>query len=453
MALPPGPTFLPPLVTVIPWLYRPFAMLDALARHYPDAFTWNLPRLENAVVFYHPDAIKEIFSLGPDDAHAGKINAVLGPLLGQHSLLLLDGAEHIRQRKLLLPPLHGERMASYGERIVRLTESAIQSWPDGGKFPIHPELQRIALDIILRVIFGVEDGENMAQMHAHVSELLDVGANPLLLFPGFQRDIGPFSPWGKFVRMRDKADELIYDLMRRRRESKEKRDDILSLLLEARDEEGRPMPDVELRDELVTLLVAGHETTATALSWALRWLLDSPMLTSRLLADLENEGALTNLAPDRIARAPLLDAVIRETLRLQPVVPMVGRVLQRPMRIGGYDLEAGRAVIASVYLVQRRPDLYPDPARFDPDRFLRRKFGPNEWLPFGGGIRRCIGMAFALYEMKMVLATILARTVLRLPRFGKVREVRRSITISTSDGMPVVLERKVDLHTMQAGLS
>jgi len=443
MALPPGPTFIPPYVAVLPWLYRPFPMLDLYARHWPDAFAWRLPGLDYAAVFYHPSAVKEIFSLGPDDAHAGKINSILGPLLGRHSLLVLDGAEHLRQRKLLLPPLHGERMASYGERMVRLTEDAIQTWPNSGQFPIHPRLQTIVLDIILRVIFGVEDGENMAQMHSRVSAILDIGANPLLLFTHLQRDWGPYSPWGKFVRIRDDVNTMIYDLMHKRRESKEKKDDILSLLLDARDEDGQPMPDEELLDQLVTLLVAGHETTATALSWALRWLLDSPSLVSRLHADLENEGALTNLEPDRIARAPLLDAVIRETLRLQPVVPMVGRVLQKPACIGGYDLDAGTPVIASIYLVQRRSDLYPDPNRFDPDRFLRRKFGPNEWLPFGGGIRRCVGMAFALYEMKMVLATILARTVLRLPRFGKVREVRRSITISTSGGMPVVLERKV----------
>lgn len=442
MAMPPGPTFIPPYVAVLPWLYRPFPMLALYARHWPDAFTWRLPGLENAAVFYHPDAVKEIFSLGPDEGHAGKINSILGPLLGQHSLLVLDGAEHIRERKLLLPPLHGERMASYGERMVRLTEDAIQTWPNSGKFPIHPYLQTIALDIILRVIFGVEDAANMAQMHKSVSAILEIGANPLLLFAGFQRDLGPLSPWGKFVRIRDEADTMIYDLMRRRRESNEKKDDILSLLLDARDEDGRPMPDDELRDQLVTLLVAGHETTATALSWALRWILESPSLLSRLHADLENEGALKNLEPDRIMRAPLLDAVVRETLRLQPVIPMVGRVLQKPARIGGYDLDANTAVIASIYLVQRRPDLYPDPNRFDPDRFLRRKFGPNEWLPFGGGIRRCVGMAFSLYEMKIVLATILARTVLRLPRFSNVREKRRSITISTSGGMPVVLERK-----------
>ena len=443
MAMPPGPTFIPPMVAALPWLYRPHQMLELYARHYPDAFTYRLPRLGHGAVFFHPDAVKEIFSLGPDEAHAGKINSILGPLLGHYSLIVLDGAEHLRQRKLLLPPLHGERMASYGERMVRVTEDAIRSWPDAGKFPVHPRLQQIALEIILRVIFGVEDGENMALMHARVAAILDIGANPLLLFEGLQKDLGPFSPWGKFKRLVAEFDAMIYDLMRRRRESKDKKDDILSLLLEARDENGHPMRDLELRDELVTLLVAGHETTATALAWALRWLLDSPSLVSRLQADLENEGALTNLEPDRIARAPLLDAVVRETLRLQPVVPMVGRELQKPARIGGFDLDAGTPVIASIYLVQRRPDLYPDPSRFDPDRFLRRKFGPNEWLPFGGGIRRCIGMAFALYEMKMVLATILARTVLRLPRFSNVREVRRSITISTSEGMPVVLERKV----------
>jgi cytochrome P450 len=443
MALPSGPTFIPPMVMALPYLYRPFPMLDLYARHYPDAFTLRLPRLDNAAVFFHPDSVKEIFSLGPEDAHAGKVNSILGPLLGQYSLLLLDGAEHLRQRKLLLPPLHGERMASYGRRMVELTEEAIRGWPESGKFPIHPHLQTIALKIILRVIFGVEDGEGMAQMHDRVSAILEVGANPLLLFRGFQKDLGPISPWGKFVRARDEADTMIYDLIRRRREGKEKKDDILSLLLDARDEDGKPMPAVELRDELVTLLVAGHETTATALSWALRWILDSPSLLSRLQAELENEGALTNLEPERIARAPLLDAVVRETLRLQPVVPMVGRLLQKPARIGGHDLEVNTPVIASIYLVHRRADLYPDPQRFDPDRFLRRKYGPTEWLPFGGGIRRCIGMAFAIYEMKMVLATVLARTVLRLPRFGKVKEVRRSITVSTSGGMPVVLERKV----------
>lgn len=446
MALPSGPTFVPPMVAAVPWITRPFSMLDLYSRHYPDAFSWRLPGLGLSAVFYHPEAIKEIFSLGPDDAHAGKINAVLGPLLGQYSLLLLDGAEHLRQRKLLLPPLHGERMASYGARMVELTEEAIGTWPDSGKFPIHPHLQTIALNIILRVIFGLEEGENMSRMHERVAEILEVGSNPLLLFPRFQKDLGSLSPWGKFVRARNEADVMIYDLIRKRRESNKRNDDILSLLLDARDENGNPMPDVELRDELVTLLVAGHETTATALSWALRWILDSPILLSRLHADLENEGALTNLEPDRIARAPLLDAVIRETLRLQPVVPMIGRLLQKPARIGGYDLEANTPVVASIYLVQRRPDLYPEPKRFDPDRFLRRKFGPSEWLPFGGGIRRCIGMAFALYEMKMVLATILARTLMRLPTFGKVKEVRRSITISTSGGMPVVLEKKVFEH-------
>lgn len=442
MALPLGPTFVHPAVALIPWLYRPYQLLDTYARFYKDAFTWRLPGLDHAAVFYHPDAVKEIFSLGPDEAHAGKVNAVLGPLLGQHSMLLLDGAEHLRHRKLLLPPLHGERMASYGERIVRLTEDAIRTWPNSGKFPIHPHLQHIALDIILRVIFGLEQGDKLDRMHHYVSQLLDQGANPLLLLPEFQKDLGAWTPWGKFVRIRAEADVMIYDLIRKRRDSKEKRDDILSLLLEARDDEGKPMPELELRDELVTLLVAGHETTATALSWALRWILDTPGMVSRLLVDLEKEGALTNLAPDRIVKSNLLDAVVRETLRLQPVVPMVGRMLQKPARIGGYDLDAGTPVIASIYLVQRRPDLYPEPRRFDPDRFLQRKYGPNEWLPFGGGIRRCIGMAFALYEMKMVLATILARTQLRLPYFAKVREVRRSITISTSGGMPVVMVKK-----------
>jgi len=438
MRAPPGPK-VPPIVMLVPMLYRPFTFFRACQRRYGDTFTVQVPGLPPSVVFSHPDAVKEIFSLGPDDAHAGEVNAALRPLLGKYSLLLLDGKEHLRQRRLLLPPLHGERMSSYGARMIALTEASIEAWPEHARFPVHEELQNITLEVILRVVFGLADGERMDRMRKHLLDVLEVGTNPLLLLETFQRDFSPRMGWGKFLRASAAVDELLFHEVEQRKQTGARGDDILSLLLEARDEQGEPMSQQELRDELLTLLVAGHETTATSLSWALRWILDTPGLVQRLSRELSGEEGLT---PERLQRAPLLDATIREALRLQPVVPMVGRRLQRPMRIGDYDLDAGTAVLASIYLVQRRPDLYPDPERFDPDRFLRQKFGPNEWFPFGGGIRRCIGMAFALYEMKMVLGTILMRAELRLPRLSYVWGVRRSVTIAPSLGMPVVLERR-----------
>ena len=454
MTLPPGPP-LPPALVITPWLFRPFPFLDACARRYPDAFTIRLPAMPSAVVFYQPDAVKELFSASPDDVHAGKANAVLRPFLGDNSLLLLDGSEHLRQRKLLLPPFHGERMSSYGERMLEITEASLARWPEGRTFPVHEKLQEITFDVILRVVFGIEEGGLFERMRAGFRDVLMAGMNPWLLLPAVQRDLGPWSPWGRFVRLLAEADELLYGEIRRRRAAPAAgKDDILSMLLQARDEEGKPLSDLELGDELVTLLVAGHETTATSLSWALRWILASPALEARLVRELEDNGGLESLKPDRIMKLPLLDATVREVLRLQPVVPMVGRVLQRPMRLGGWDLDRGTPVLLSIYLVQRRPDLYPDPTRFDPDRFLRGKFSPSEWFPFGGGIRRCIGMAFALFEMKMVLASVLARTVMRLPRFGRVREVRRSITVAPSGGMPVILEaRRRPRAAVRIGLS
>jgi len=270
-----------------------------------------------------------------------------------------------------------------------------------------------------------------------------VASWPPLLIPYFQVDLGPLSPWGRFVRLRDRADALFYaELAERKREGDRARSDVLALLMEARDEAGAPMSDEELRDELVTLLVAGHETTATALSWALRWISATPGLTERLVDEIATASEGSRLVPERVAKLPLLDATVRETLRLQPVVPLVGRMLQKPARIGGYDLPAETIVMASIYLAQQRPEAYPEPWRFDPDRFSNKKASPYEWLPFGGGIRRCVGMAFALYEMKMVLSATLARVKFRLTDVRAARVERRSITLSPEGGLSLIVERK-----------
>jgi cytochrome P450 len=230
------------------------------------------------------------------------------------------------------------------------------------------------------------------------------------------------------------------EIHERRAEGSRGRKDILSMLVDARDEAGAPMTDEELRGELVTLLIAGHETSATALAWTFRWLLEKPQLAARVRAELaaaEGDDGASPLTPERIAKLELLDAVVREALRLQPVIPLVGRMLTRSARIGGHDLPAGVGVVCSIYLAQRRASIYPNPNEFDPDRFLGKRFSPNEFFPFGGGIRRCIGMAFALYEMKMVLARVLARTTLVLAPTKPIHVVRRSITMTPSEGLRV----------------
>ena len=266
---------------------------------------------------------------------------------------------------------------------------------------------------------------------------------PPFLLPQMQLDLGPLSPWGRALRRKRETDNLILDeIARRRRDGTKGRDDVLSLLVDARDEASQPMGDAELLDELTTLLVAGHETTATAISWAFRWILATPAAEARLLEELEDaqrEGPLTSA---RIASLPYLDATAREALRLQPVVPLVGRILERDMTIGGWDLPKGTAVVCSIYLAQRRPEAYPDPTLFKPERFLGKKLLPTEFFPFGGGIRRCIGMAFALYEMKMVMASLLVRTRLALASKRPIVTVRRSITLTPSEGLRVRLLEK-----------
>ncbi|HVY47809.1 MAG TPA: cytochrome P450, partial [Minicystis sp.] len=277
---------------------------------------------------------------------------------------------------------------------------------------------------------------------ALITEMLEKGAWPPLLVPWFRVDLGRLTPWGRFVQLVRRSDAAFYAELAGRREGGARGDDILSLLLEARHEDGSPMRDDEVRDQLVTLLVAGHETTATALAWAVRWLAASPPLWSRLAAEVATAaGADGRLDAARVAKLELLDATVKETLRLSPVVPMVGRYLVKPARVGGWELPARVAVMPSIYLVHRRPDLYPNPTRFDPDRFVGVKPSPYAWFPFGGGIRRCVGMAFALYEMKMVLASIVHRTRLALDG-PPVRVVRRSITLAPSDGLRVRLLAK-----------
>ncbi len=434
MALPPGPA-LHPVLQVVRWVRNPFRVMDECHARFGDTFTLRLPPFGKMVVVSNPDDVKEVFALGSDEGHAGKANFVLKPFLGEHSVLLLDGAEHLRQRKMMLPSFHGERMQAYGQSMTDLAHDSIDNWPIGAGFGVHRPMQQITLQVIVRTVFGIGEGPRFAALSDVLTRALDAGAWPGLLFPFLQRDLGPLSPWGKFVRLQRRASEILRGEIRRGRESGTAgRTDVLAMLLDARDDAGRPLTEDEVHDELTTLLLAGHETTATSLAWALRWILPDRGLVERLRDELRTaEGD-----PARVAKLELLDATVREALRLQPIIPVVGRVLQRPMTIGGRDYKEGTLVAPAVYLVHQRPSLYPDPRAFRPERFLRFKPGPSEWLPFGGGLRRCIGAAFALYEMKMVLASMLPRVDARLAD-ERVAMSRRGVTLTPTGGLRIVV--------------
>jgi cytochrome P450 len=440
--LPPATT-VPKAIQLARWLKNPATVLEESQARFGDIFTLRMTYVPTFVVLSDPSLVKEVFSAAPDELHAGKANVALQPFLGDHSLLMLDGAEHLRHRKLLLAPFHGERLSTYGDTMLTSALTTIARWPDTRPFTLHTEFQEITLDIIIRTVFGMEDPARAAAMALAMRETLDLAANPLLLVPALQKDLGPLSPWGRFMRKRKAADKLLYAELKRRRETGDtSRQDILSLLLRARDDDGSAMSDLELRDQLVTLLVAGHETTATALAWTFRWLLANRSLYGELEAEVLASAENGKLIAERLVKLPLLDAVIRESMRLQPVVPMVGRIVQKPFKLAGYELPEGTAIGPSIYLIQRRHGLYQDPSKFDPRRFIEHKFSPNEWFPFGGGIRRCIGMAFALYEMKMIIGAVIARTSLSLEETEPPAMIRRSITLAPKGGVRVTVRKK-----------
>ncbi len=441
--LPPGPST-PPLLLTLRFARQPRALLDDCAARWRECFTLRLMWGRTTVLFSNPGAVREIYQADGDGLHAGAVmRDILGPLLGEHSLLMLDGPTHLRERRLMTPPLHGERMQAYGELMRDITERVLDRWPIGRPFPIHHEMQAITLDVIMRAVFGVDEGPRLDALRERIVEFLALADSPsaaFLLIPYARLELGGLTPWGRFVRRRAAVDELLFaEIAQRRAAGTAGRTDILSLLLDARDDAGRGLNDRELRDEMFTLLMAGHETTATSLAWVFHALLQRPDVLERVHAELDAVVGDGPLAPEHVSRLLYLDAVVKETARLTPVAPFTSRLLTRPARIGGHDLPAGVAVAPCIYLTHRRPDVWPDPLRFDPDRFVEGRPAPYTFFPFGGGVRRCIGAAFASYEMKVVLATVLRRLALRIAPGYRLRVVRRAVTDAPSEGMPVVV--------------
>lgn len=459
MALPPGPTDHPAL-QLARWIRAPIPFMYECARKYGDAFTVRFPRMGPIVMFSSPAAIKDIFTTDPEEAHAGEANLVLKSILGENSLLLLDGKRHIRERKMMMPPFHGERMREYGAAMRDATLRRIEAWPRGKPFPLHPETQAITLDVILETVFGFE-GSERERMSEILTRFVDLGTSPLgtlmlLVLPPDMVErlldtdsvrVGPFDvgralPWSPLVRAGKQVDESLYEILRQRRAAAAtaEKNDVLSMLLSARDENGRPMSDVELRDEMITLLLAGHETTATTLAWTVHFVLKHPHVQARILAEIDRVRGDRPLAIDDIPRLEYLDATIKESMRLMPIISLIGRRLQRPLRIGAWDLARGDGAVGCIHLTHRNPAVWADPVRFDPERFLAKKPTAYEWFPFGGGTRRCLGMAFAMYEMRIVLAEIFSRCQLRAVDAEDVVPVRRGITLAPKGGVTVTSE-------------
>jgi cytochrome P450 len=401
--VPRGPRLPRALQTVL-FATRPLSFMQRARRHHGDVFTIRPYGFPDIVVLTDPEHIKEVFTGDRDVFAAGKANAAMSPVLGSHSLLTLDGERHLRQRKLMLPPFHGEAIGRYRERIEEITKAEIARWPIGQPFPIRPRMQDITFEIILRAVIGVSDPGRLERLREVLPKLLDFSVLDMWAVWVFPKLLdSPIARRNPALRMRPEIDRLLYEEIAAHRANPEGHDDILALLLRAREEDGEPLSDENLLDQIITLLLAGHETTTTGLAWAFERLTRNPDALGRLRQELETD------------EEQYLEAVVNETLRVRPVIDGVWRKLAAPAVVAGHRLPAGTLVFPAISLAQTSNDAFPDPEEFRPERFLEGSPPPYTFIPFGGGIRRCIGAAFAMMEMKTVLATVLREIELSAP--------------------------------------
>jgi len=426
--LPPGPR-IPRFLQTIAFILAGPRFLEACRRRYGGAVTLGTLFDDKFVMLFDPALVKELFQGPHDQLRAGEANALLGPVLGQRSVLLLDGSEHLRHRKLMLPHLHGQRMQAYAQTIQEATDREIDSWPLGEPFALLPTMQSLTLQVIMRAVFGYEPGpesdELRSRLRAMVEPLSRPRGLPLMMLLG-RLGSDRRGAAQQFDARRREVDEILFGEIARRRAEPDlaERDDVFSALLVAEDEDGNRLTDQEVRDELVTLLLAGHETTATGLAWTFDLVLHSPEV----------------LVKARVEGDEYLDAVVKEALRIRPVIPGVGRVVRgEPFRLNGYVIPPGVEINPSIRMIHRRPDVYPDPAAFRPERFLSED-APDTytWVPFGGGTRRCLGASFALMEMRIVLARVLERVALGPADPERERVQFRAITLSPRNGTRVI---------------
>jgi cytochrome P450 len=430
---PPGSP-LPGVVQAVRFTRDPVGFLERNRKRYGDVFSLSFPGFGRMIYLADPALVKQVFTGDPATFHAGAANArALEPILGTFSLLTLDGEDHMRQRKLLLPPFHGEAVKRYRDLIAEITSRDVERWPVGEPFALRPRMQAITLEVILRAVFGIREEERLDLFRTLLPRLGEATGLQMWL-PFLRRDLGPWSPWARFLKLRAEVDALVYDEIRRRRSEPDapERDDVLSLLLGARHEDGSPMSDRELRDELITLLTAGHETSATGLAWAFERLLRNPSAMASLQAEIAEGG-------DDYA-----DAVVKETLRVRPVIVDVARLVTADVDLGRWRVRAGTIVVPAIALVQLMPEVYPEPHEFRPERFLDGPpsgvFAPYTWIPFGGGVRRCLGAPFAQLEIRTVMQTVLAQATLRAPDPAPERIRLRHVTLVPGHDALVVMD-------------
>jgi cytochrome P450 len=431
-SLPPGPAY-PSLVQGIGFWKRPLAFLERCRARYGTPFTIRLPFSPPFVFLTDPEQVKQIYTAPADVLHPGEGARVLEPLVGANSVILLDGAAHLEQRKLMLPSFHGERIERLTGLVEEVAEREVSAWAGESEFALGPRMQRLTLEIILRAVFGLDPGERLDRVRARLSELLAFGDSPLTLFgppgPVAERILNRVGPLVGFVDLREEIDRLLFELIDERRASGDgERPDVLSTLLEARHEDGSPMSAQELRDELMTLLVAGHETTATSLAWAFERLTREPAALGRLVAavDADDDAYLT--------------ATIQEVLRHRPVLPNTApRLVVETIEVGGRCYEPGVCLVANAYLLHHDPEIYDVPYAFRPERFLDEAPGTYTWIPFGGGRRRCLGASFAMLEMRIVLRTVLAAYGVQAPSDRAERTARRNIAVRPADGARIAI--------------
>lgn len=440
--LPPGPR-MPSVLQSLAFWSRPSGFVERARARYGHRFTVRVIGQPPLVVLSDPGEIKEVFTAPPEVLHPGEGARILEPLVGKHSVILLDEQPHLEQRKLLLPAFHGERMQRLSGLMEELAEEEIASWPCGEVVELHPRLQRLTLEIILRAVFGLERGAQLEQLRDLLREVLAFSQNPLSMLPRPPRWLTTRGPIARQDKLHARVDELIFELIAERRSTGTVGDDVLALLLSAEHEDGSPMSAVELRDELMTALVAGHETTASQLAWGFERLSREPAVLERLYKELDDpEDAY-------------LTATVQEILRHRPVLPHAEpRLTMRPVEIGGFLYPPGVMLAAYAHLVHHDPAVYPEPQAFRPERFLGQAPGTYTWIPFGGGRRRCLGASFALLEMKLVIRAMLQRFELEPPDARAEKTRRRNITVSPGRGCQLILRERVrDAHRAQESLS
>ncbi|MGM3308362.1 cytochrome P450 [Anabaena sp. WFMT] len=450
----------PATLQMLRWVFAPMLYMEECAKTYGDIFTLKLQKNLPPLVFIHsPEAMQQVLSNDTKELEApGELNSIFEYLLGKRSVISLSGAEHQRQRQLMMPPLHGERMRNYADLMGDITEKTINKQQLNQPFNARTVTQDITLSVMMQAVFGLYEGERAEKLQHLLCEILEVGSAvwrvAVLYFPALKDVIGISQLWEKQQRQQDKADQLIYEEIQERRENPDpSRTDILSLLMAARDEAGEPMSDVELRDELMTLLVAGHETTATAIAWALYWIHKLPEVRQKLLPEIDALGE--NLDSNAIFKLPYLTAVCNETLRIYPIGMLTfPRRVKTPISLCGHELEPGTVIMGSIYLTHNREDIYPNPKQFNPERFLEKQFSPYEFLPFGAGARRCIGLAFAQFEMKLVLAKILSGWQLELANTRDIKPKRRGLVTGPDRPIQMVVksQRQAKSRTLETSV-